>query len=119
MPSGGSIVINGSMVFDQRRPDVRRLRRDEGGVAFEMLTPLDVAGEHERSSERRLDGTVQGFFASAASRGLARMRYSLLTLEFASGQTVLRMNARSPSSAHRRPDKSGSGMISENHRITC
>ena len=96
-----------------------------------MLTPLDVAGEHERSSEHGVDRTVQGFFASAASRGLARnlhigvevdrkrMRYSLLTLEFASGQTVLRMNARSPFSAHRRPDKSGSGMISENHRITC
>ena len=33
MPAGGSIVINGSMV-SIRRPGVRRLRRDGGGVAF-------------------------------------------------------------------------------------
>ena len=30
------------------------------------------AGERERPSEHRVDRTVQGFFASAASRGLAR-----------------------------------------------
>jgi hypothetical protein len=43
-----------------------------------------------------------------------------LTSEFAFGQIVLRMNGQKPLSVHKRVRiTSGSGMISENHRITC
>ena len=42
-----------------------------------------------------------------------------LTLEFASGQSVLGNECQSGLSAHKRSDNSGSGMISENRGITC
>lgn len=50
---------------------------------------------------------------------VAEVLISHLTSEFASGQIVLGMNARDALLCHKRPDNPGSGMISENHRITC
>jgi hypothetical protein len=48
-----------------------------------------------------------------------RSLMSRLTLNSASKQIALRMNARSPFLADKRSDNSQSGMISENERITC
>jgi hypothetical protein len=97
--------------------------RDE----FRARRPNDEQGQDEQSDprhRRKASAGVKAFLGGSAvsdnpllERVAAVAEDSHLTLEFASGQLVLRMNVRSPCPAHKRSDNSGSGMISEKDRI--